>query len=122
VSRIRGCLRRRFPSLADAPVLVQPGLPVRALTPDAEWIIAEAAPGVWLLGGNSGHGFKDAPVLAEYVAEVVAGERGPEPRFGLRERAASRGLRTSGEVWQVGTGAAARGRRLSGRRLSGRRW
>ncbi|WP_157249173.1 NAD(P)/FAD-dependent oxidoreductase [Nonomuraea typhae] len=93
--RSREYLARRFPSLAQAPVLFSQVCPY-ALTPDGEWIIAETEPGVWLMGGDSGHGFKHAPVLAEYVAGVLAGEHAPEARFGLHERVPVRGLRTSG--------------------------
>lgn len=96
VARARIYLRRRFPSLATAPVLFSQVCQY-ALTPDAEWVIAEVAPGVWLFGGDSGHGFKHAPALAGYVAGVVDGEYAPEARFGLHERLPSRGLRTSGE-------------------------
>ncbi|MFI7634940.1 NAD(P)/FAD-dependent oxidoreductase [Nonomuraea sp. NPDC049400] len=98
VERARSYLRRRFPSLGDAPVLFSQVCQY-PLTPDAEWLIAEVSPGVWLLGGDSGHGFKHAPALAAYVAGVLEGEHGPEPRFGLHERAPSRGLRTSGQLW-----------------------
>ncbi|PZG12810.1 NAD(P)/FAD-dependent oxidoreductase [Nonomuraea aridisoli] len=97
VEQARAYLRRRFPSLAEAPVLFTQVCQY-ALTPDAEWLIAEAAPGVWLLGGDSGHGFKHAPVLAEYVTGVLAGDHAPEPRFGLHERQEARGLRTSGRI------------------------
>lgn len=98
VERARHYLRRRFPSLERAP-LVFSQVCQYALTPDAEWLLAEASPGVWLLGGDSGHGFKHAPALAGYVARVLDGEQEPEPRFGLHARTPSRGLRTSGEVW-----------------------
>jgi glycine/D-amino acid oxidase-like deaminating enzyme len=91
----RDYLARRFPALRAAPLLFSQVCQY-ALTPDAEWIIHETQPGVWLLGGDSGHGFKHAPALAAYVAELLAGERAPEPRFGLHARAAARGLRTSG--------------------------
>ncbi|MFI7466969.1 NAD(P)/FAD-dependent oxidoreductase [Nonomuraea sp. NPDC049646] len=111
VEQARDYLRRRFPSLAAAPVLFSQVCQY-ALTPDAEWIIAEDAPGVWLLGGDSGHGFKHAPALAAYVAAILDGERAPEPRFGLgHERAAARGLRTSGDL---GVGPASPG--FGGRR------
>ncbi|MFG1707506.1 NAD(P)/FAD-dependent oxidoreductase [Nonomuraea sp. M3C6] len=98
VERARSYLGRRFPSLAGAPVLFSQVCQY-ALTPDAEWLIAEVSPGVWVLGGDSGHGFKHAPALAGYVAGVLDGDRGPEPRFGLHARTPSRGLRTSGQVW-----------------------
>ncbi|MEV4170585.1 FAD-dependent oxidoreductase [Nonomuraea sp. NPDC049709] len=98
VERARTYLRRRFPSLAAAPVLFTQVCQY-ALTPDAEWLLAEASPGVWLLGGDSGHGFKHAPALAGYVAGVLDGAYEPEPRFGPHPRTPTRGLRTSGEVW-----------------------
>lgn len=96
VADARAYLGRRFPSLVSAPVLFSQVCQY-ALTPDAEWIIAETEPGVWLLGGDSGHGFKHAPALAEYVAGILDGAHPPEPRFGLHERTPARGLRTSGE-------------------------
>ena len=97
VEQARSYLRRRFPSLAAAPLLFSQVCQY-ALTPDAEWVVAEVSPGVWLLGGDSGHGFKHAPALAGYLTGVLDGDREPEPRFGLHERAPSRGLRTSGQV------------------------
>ncbi|MEV4223726.1 FAD-dependent oxidoreductase [Nonomuraea sp. NPDC049725] len=97
VANARAYLGRRFPSLVSAPVLFSQVCQY-ALTPDAEWIIAETSPGVWLLGGDSGHGFKHAPALAEYVAGVLDGDHAPEPRFALRERVPARGLRTSGST------------------------
>ncbi|WP_433246383.1 NAD(P)/FAD-dependent oxidoreductase [Streptosporangium sp. CA-135522] len=93
----RAYLRRRFPSLAGAPLLFSQVCQY-TLTPDGEWVIAQAADGVWLLGGDSGHGFKHAPALAEYVAGLLDGEREPEPRFGLHHRVPTRGLRTSGRT------------------------
>ncbi|GLX10458.1 FAD-dependent oxidoreductase [Microbispora sp. NBRC 16548] len=91
----RAYLARRFPSLVGAPVVFSQVCQY-ALTRDAEWIIAEVEDGVWLLGGESGHGFKHAPALAGHVAEILDGAREPEARFGLHERPAARGLRTSG--------------------------
>lgn len=97
VAVARSYLARRFPALADVPVLFSQVCQY-ALTPDAEWIIHEVEPGVWVFCGDSGHGFKHAPALAEYVAAVIEGDQAPEPRFGLHERTPSRGLRTSGSV------------------------
>ncbi|WP_158578871.1 NAD(P)/FAD-dependent oxidoreductase [Spongiactinospora rosea] len=91
----RAYLERRFPALAGANVLLGQVCQY-GLTPDAEWIIAEVAEDTWVLGGDSGHGFKHAPALAAYVLAVLNGEREPETRFGLHGRTATRGLRTSG--------------------------
>ncbi|MCG5219950.1 FAD-dependent oxidoreductase [Streptosporangium soli] len=93
----RAYLRRRFPVLADARVLLAQVCQY-ALTPDAEWIIAEERENVWVLGGDSGHGFKHAPALAEYVADLLDGAAEPDRRFALGPREPSRGLRTSGDT------------------------
>lgn len=83
----RACLARRFPSLADAPLI---GVRVcqYEMTPDAHFLAAEhpGEPGVWLLGGGSGHGFKHGPALAGLLAAVIEGAQAPEPLFaaGLR--------------------------------------
>jgi len=94
-TRARDYLGRRFPALRAAPLLLGQVCQY-GLTPDAEWILHEASPGVWLLGGDSGHGFKHAPALAAYVADILDGARAPDARFGLQPRVSSRGLRTLG--------------------------
>jgi len=43
---------------------------------EGERCIAERRGGAWILTGFSGHGFKFAPLIAEALAEVVAGGRG----------------------------------------------
>jgi glycine/D-amino acid oxidase-like deaminating enzyme len=48
------------------------------------------------VGGDSGHGFKHAPALAEHLAAVLAGSAAPEPRFALGTRVPDRSLRTAG--------------------------
>ncbi|WP_347587078.1 FAD-dependent oxidoreductase [Acrocarpospora sp. B8E8] len=93
----RDYLSRRFPSLAAAPVLFSQVCQY-GLTPDAEWIIAEVRPSEWVIGGDSGHGFKHAPALADYLADILDDTQEPDPRFGLHPRSATRGLRTSGQT------------------------
>jgi glycine/D-amino acid oxidase-like deaminating enzyme len=85
----RACLARRFPSLADAP-LIGERVCQYEMTPDAHFLAAEhpGEPGVWLLGGGSGHGFKHGPALAEHVAAVLDGTAGPEPLFAAGPRVA----------------------------------
>ena len=50
------------------------------------------------MGGDSGHGFKHGPALAERVAPMLTGATPPEPRWALGARAADRSLRTAGGV------------------------
>jgi sarcosine oxidase len=94
--RTRDYLARRFPALATAPLAGSKTCRYE-LSPDSHFIAAEHPehPGVWLLGGGSGHGFKHGPALAEQVAEALEGAALPA-RFALRERVPGRSLRTAG--------------------------
>ena len=38
---------------------------------------------VWFAGGGSGHGFKHAPAIAEYLLDSIQAGASPEPRFRL---------------------------------------
>jgi len=86
---------KRFPSLAGAPVT---GARVCQydLTPDTHFVVTRhpERESWWLVGGGSGHGFKHAPALGDYVADCVEGLREPEPFLRLGERAGNAGLRT----------------------------
>jgi glycine/D-amino acid oxidase-like deaminating enzyme len=91
----RGYLARRFPALAEAPII---GSRVCQydLTSDTHFLLARHPEhaGWWLLGGSSGHGFKHGPALAELVADCIEGRREPEPFLGLGPRGNDAGLRT----------------------------
>jgi len=93
----RGYLARRFPSLAEAPLVFSRVCPY-ALTGDTNFLVARhpEEPRVWLLGGGSGHGFKHGPSLAEYVAGLLERGEAPDERFGLGERRPGPSLRTAG--------------------------
>jgi glycine/D-amino acid oxidase-like deaminating enzyme len=100
----RAYLGRRFPALADAPVVFSRVCPY-SLTADTEFLIARhpEQEGVWLLGGGSGHGFKHGPALAEYVAGLLEGGGEPDERFGIGERGPGRSLRTAGTASRAPT-------------------
>jgi glycine/D-amino acid oxidase-like deaminating enzyme len=92
LARARALLRRRFPAIAEAP-LVETRVCQYENTPDHHFVLDRhpAAGNAWLVGGGSGHGFKFAPAWGEQVAETVLGHRAPEPLFTLarlRERKA----------------------------------
>jgi sarcosine oxidase len=93
----RGYLADRFGALADAP-LVGAKTCRYEITPDSHFLAGPHPdhPGVWILGGGSGHGFKHGPAMAERV--VAAWDGGPPlpARFALGERAPGRSLRTAG--------------------------
>jgi glycine/D-amino acid oxidase-like deaminating enzyme len=94
--RARAYLARRFPALADAP-LVGARVCQYDLTGDTHFLFARhpEEAGWWLLGGSSGHGFKHGPALAEYVADCIEGRREPEPFHALGPREGHAGLRTA---------------------------
>ena len=100
----REYLRRRLPALADRPV-AEGRVCQYELTPDMHFLIDRhpTMRSAWIVGGGSGHGFKHAPVVGEYVSGLVAnadvsGIAPPDDRFALRPRLAGAGLRTSGEA------------------------
>ncbi len=93
---VRAYLHDRFPALEHAP-LTEARACRYELTPDSNFIAARHPehPGVWLLGGGSGHGFKHGPAMAELMAAALAGAPLP-PRYGLGARTSARSLRTAG--------------------------
>jgi sarcosine oxidase len=107
VDASRAYLRRRFPALADQPV-AEGRVCQYELTPDTHFIIDRhpAFEGAWVVGGGSGHGFKHAPAIGEYLSALVVGEDAselapPDDRFVLRARTAGLGMRTAGFAPEV---------------------
>ena len=95
--RVRALLAERFPALATAPLKGSKTCRYE-LSRDGHFVVAEHPDhaGVWLLGGGSGHGFKHAPAVAEWIAAAWSGER-PLPRqWALGRRVPGRSLRTAG--------------------------
>ena len=90
IPAVREFLARRFPALADAP-LVDSRVCQYELTVD-EHLVIDRHPeleNVWLVGGGSGHAFKLGPEIGSYVARLVARERPEtEERFRIAGRRA----------------------------------
>ena len=106
VEASRAYLRRRFPAIADRPV-AEGRVCQYELTADTHFIIDRvpelAMLDAWIVGGGSGHGFKHAPAIGEYLSALVVGDAAaaaelapPDDRFALRPRAPGIGMRTSG--------------------------
>ena len=100
----RMVLRRRFPAIAEQPV-VKTWTCFYEVTPDANFVIDRhpALANVWIAGGGTGHAFKHGPVIGEYLAALVTGDAlaaaalaPPDQRFAIRQRDASPSFRTSG--------------------------
>ncbi|MDA1307197.1 MAG: FAD-dependent oxidoreductase, partial [Acidobacteria bacterium] len=84
IDAARAFLRRRFPALADAPLLGGEVCQYEN-SPDSHFIVDRhpAAGNVWLVGGGSGHGFKMGPALGEMVANLVLTDGTPDPQLRL---------------------------------------
>jgi sarcosine oxidase subunit beta len=69
------------------------------LTPDAQPVVDELEPGLWVAAGFSGHGFMIAPSTGRLVAGTLAGDEPPEWREAVRwERFARRGSERESQV------------------------
>jgi glycine/D-amino acid oxidase-like deaminating enzyme len=89
--RARAVLRKRFPALANAP-LVESRVCQYENTSNGDFLIDRHPDrkNVWLVGGGSGHGFKHGPFVGEYVASQIAGTAPAEPRFSLASKKTTR--------------------------------
>jgi glycine/D-amino acid oxidase-like deaminating enzyme len=81
---VREFVARRFPGLAQAPLL-ESRVCQYENSPDGHYIIDRhpAAENVWLVGGGSGHGFKMGPAVGERVARLVRGRDRVDSFFAL---------------------------------------
>jgi glycine/D-amino acid oxidase-like deaminating enzyme len=79
-------VRDSLPPLASAPI-VATRLCLYCDTFDGDFWIDRDRPGLVVAAGDSGHGFKFAPVLGGLIADVVEGRPNPwAPRFAARAR------------------------------------
>jgi monomeric sarcosine oxidase len=86
---VRGYLARRFPGLADAPV-VESRVCQYENSANGDLLIDRhpSFENVWLVGAGSGHGFKHGPEVGRLAAELVlTGSAAKEPRFSLATKA-----------------------------------
>lgn len=85
VGQARAFLMERFPGLANAPLL-ESRVCQYENSPTGDFLIDKHPKfdHMWLVGGGSGHGFKHGPAVGEYVAQLIDGAVGREPRFSLK--------------------------------------
>lgn len=81
---LRSFAARRFPSLARRP-FTEFRVCQYENSSNGDFLIDRhpALPGVFLLGGGSGHGFKHGPEVGRMMAELVVNGVTPDPRFSL---------------------------------------
>jgi sarcosine oxidase len=80
-------LRTRLPAWAASPVITREAC-CYAETPDEHFLLTPlpGLPRTWIVGGDSGHGFKHGPAWAGYVADALEGRHVPHPRFQFRRQ------------------------------------
>ena len=81
---VREYLAFRFPALAAVGVL-RTHVMHYEMTPDRGFLVGPLPEQdrVWLVGGGSGHGFKHAPALGAYVADLLDEQRSTDPWFAI---------------------------------------
>jgi len=86
--KTRKYVARRFPALADAPI-VETRVCQYENTSNGDFLIDRhpQMENVWLVGGGSGHGFKHGPAMGEYVTGQLLDAAPAEPRFSLATKA-----------------------------------
>lgn len=84
VAAMRRRLAARFPGLKDAPLLESRVCQYED-TPDRRFIVDRhpEARNLVLVGGGSGHGFKQGPAVGELAAAIAAGRTEPPPQYRL---------------------------------------
>jgi sarcosine oxidase len=87
ISQARDYLARRFPALADAP-LVESRVCQYENTSNGDFLLDRHPDfeNVWLAGGGSGHGFKHGPAVGEYLAARIIDGAPGDPRFSLETK------------------------------------
>jgi len=109
IAATRSFLARRFPNLADQPI-VESRVCQYESTSDTHFVIDRhpRMEHVWIVGGGSGHGFKHGPRIGRYVVDRLDGVTDAEldERFSLtRVRPPSRGMRSAVPAWAVPEGS-----------------
>jgi monomeric sarcosine oxidase len=88
IERVREYVAKRFPALADAPI-VETRVCQYENTSNGDFLIDRHPEinNVWFAGGGSGHGFKHGPAFGEYLAQQILDDGPAEPRFSLESKA-----------------------------------
>src|SRR3984893_4260652 len=88
VERVRAYVSKRFPALANAPI-VETRVCQYENTSNGDFLIDRhpEMKNVWFAGGGSGHGFKHGHAFGEYIAQQILDSGPAELRFSLASKA-----------------------------------
>ncbi|WP_338870057.1 FAD-dependent oxidoreductase [Spirosoma sp. SC4-14] len=80
-----GVLKRRFPKMVGQPLIEQRVCQYTS-TPDTDFILDThpEADNLWLMGGDSGHGYKQGASFGEIAAHTVEGKLEKSAKFSLK--------------------------------------
>lgn len=80
-----GVLARRFPRMVSQPLIEQRVCQYTS-TPDSDFILDThpEASNLWIMGGDSGHGYKQGASFGELAAHTVAGDKAKLAKFSLK--------------------------------------
>jgi sarcosine oxidase len=83
-AQLRAFVAERFPALRDAPV-IETRVCQYENTDTGNYVVDRhpEMENVWIVGGGSGHGFKNGPAMGQYVASAMAGGVSLEKLFTL---------------------------------------
>ena len=78
-------IKRRFPKMVGQP-LIEQRVCQYTMTPDSDFILDThpEADNLWVMGGDSGHGYKQGASFGEIAANTVIGEKGKLEKFSLK--------------------------------------
>jgi sarcosine oxidase len=84
IAQMRDFVRERFPLLADASI-VETRVCQYENTPTHDYLVDRHPhwSNIWLVGGGSGHGFKNGPAVGRYVADLITKGAPLEEKFRL---------------------------------------
>jgi sarcosine oxidase len=87
VKQTRAFLERRFPGLADAPLL-ETRVCQYENTSSGDFVVDRhpTLENVWIVGGGSGHGFKHGPAVGEQLARQLLEAAPVEARYALASK------------------------------------
>ncbi|MVM31412.1 FAD-dependent oxidoreductase [Spirosoma sp. HMF4905] len=80
-----GVIKRRFPKMVGQPLIEQRVCQV-TMTPDSDFILDTHpdANNLWVMSGDSGHGYKQGASFGEIAAKTIAGEQKAIEKFALK--------------------------------------
>lgn len=81
---VLGVIKKRFPKMVGQPLIEQRVCQYTS-TPDSDFILDThpEAGNLWLMGGDSGHGYKQGASFGEIAARTIAGDQEKIKQFAL---------------------------------------